>query len=69
MKRHTIKTTLLYRLCLVCKTKLPEDYEYSYCCDGYMCGCYGLPPEPWTCSKTCEDILFGRYYQYRHMWE
>jgi hypothetical protein len=23
-----------------------EDYEPVYCCDGYMCGCQGMPIDP-----------------------
>ncbi len=23
-----------------------EDYEPTYCCDGYMCGCQGMPIDP-----------------------
>jgi predicted nucleic acid-binding Zn ribbon protein len=66
--QETVYITLRHKLCLICKRPLPEDYEFSYCCNGRECGCYGLPPEPWLCSKTCGEILYHRMDQYKRMW-
>ena len=67
---HTIfYATLRHKLCLACKRKLPEDYEFAMCCDGRDCGCHGLPTEPWTCSKPCDDMAWEyNWHDYRYMW-
>ena len=72
MRGFQITVLLHHRKCLVCKSKLPEGYVFSYCCNGRDCGCAGLPIDPWTCCKTCDDILhltWGNYEEYRYMWE
>ena len=47
--------------CYGCNTKLTND-EYNFyikntdtCCDGYMCGCYGMPVHPPYCDKCMES--------------
>lgn len=42
-----------------CDIEILEEYEREYCCDGYMCGCYGLHINPVFCD-TCEEEIFGR---------
>ena len=44
--------------CLICGKPVP-DYEPDYCCDGYMCGCQGMPMTPCCCSMKCEDAVFN----------
>jgi hypothetical protein len=39
--------------------KVLTTYEEEYCCDGYMCGCYGLPINPALCDE-CEEKAFGK---------
>lgn len=39
-----------------------QDVAPVYCCDGYMCGCYGRPVEPQICSEFCAERLFSRPY-------
>lgn len=39
----------------------PIKYEADYCCDGFECGCRGLPIEP----PLCEGCWCG-YYNNRH---
>lgn len=36
--------------------EVPDDYEYEFCCNGYMCGCYGYPMNPVFCDP-CEKLL------------
>ena len=62
--------TLRYGLCLACKRPLPEGYEFFTCCNGYMCGCRGLPVEPWVCSAVCDRLAWEyNWHEYRHMWQ
>lgn len=62
-------------LCVACKKPLPRGYKYVDCCDGYMCGCKGLPVEPWVCdNNVCGELAMNcNYsigdYNFRHMWE
>ena len=37
--------------CLTCGTEI----EVNICCNGFMCGCQGLPTEPPFCSQECYD--------------
>lgn len=57
--------------CFACKKKLPKDYEYRYCCDGFQCGCYGEPTDPGHCdNEVCMELAFNsNYREYGHMWE
>lgn len=32
------------------------EIELHYCCDGYMCGCQGLPTDPPVCSEKCQEL-------------
>ena len=34
-----------------------EEDELQYCCNGYMCGCYGKPIDPPFCDKCMEKVL------------
>lgn len=43
--------------CFVCNGPVP-DYIPEYCCNGYECGCQGMPVEPPICSGRCENFLF-----------
>lgn len=67
---ETANILIKNRLCVLCKGPLPKDYEFDYCCDGYGCGCNGLPVGPWTCCKTCKELswLEYPYWEYYHMW-
>lgn len=38
--------------------EVPDDYEPEYCCNGYMCGCYGYPTNPMFCDE-CEKKFHG----------
>lgn len=38
---------------------IPADYEPEYCCNGYECGCMGLPINPMLCDE-CEEKHFGK---------
>lgn len=44
--------------CMACgrpfNGKLPR-----MCCDGYMCGCMGMPTEPVVCDEKCYDALMA----------
>jgi hypothetical protein len=44
--------------CLKCGVEV-EGYEPQMCCNGYMCGCRGMPIEPCLCPE-CWDIEFPR---------
>lgn len=58
------------RQCLACKAELPNDYKFVYCCSGRDCGCQGMPIEPWSCCRICEDLAWQRnWIDYRDMWE
>jgi len=58
-----------YTKCIVCKQKLPDDYEPPMCCDGRQCGCMGLPIEPPICSNLCDQLFWNNFWlEYRHMW-
>ena len=37
--------------CKVCGEETP--YEPKMCCNGFECGCMGLPTEPPICSDKC----------------
>jgi hypothetical protein len=45
--------------CLECNTNDIPDPEY--CCNGYMCGCMGLPIDPPYCDEcwTNKNITKG----------
>ena len=47
-----------YTKCCMCHKELP-DYNPSMCCDGFECGCRGLPLDPPVCSPECEDNLYA----------
>jgi len=32
-----------------------KEIEIQRCCDGYMCGCMGMPIEPPVCSEECME--------------
>jgi len=38
--------------------KVNTKYEPEYCCNGYLCGCRGLPTNPIFCNG-CVKKLFG----------
>jgi len=38
--------------CINCGA-IVTDYKPKFCCDGFMCGCRGLPIEPPLC-ESCE---------------
>ena len=42
--------------CELCQ-KPVLDYEPIYCCNGWQCGCHGMPQEPCICSNRCWDAL------------
>jgi hypothetical protein len=42
--------------CLICNKPVP-DYIEEMCCDGYQCGCRGMPTYPCICSDECDDAL------------
>jgi hypothetical protein len=44
--------------CLICRKPVP-GYEPVMCCDGFQCGCYGIPTNPCLCSEACSDALFN----------
>ena len=50
-----VKPSVWY--CLICSKPLP-DYEPTFCCSGFECGCQGMPTEPWCCSVECERAVF-----------
>lgn len=37
--------------CDICNVEI----DVEMCCDGYMCGCMGMPTYPPVCSKECDD--------------
>ncbi|MFV1457762.1 hypothetical protein [Bacillus mycoides] len=39
-------------------TKVEKDYEPKMCCNGYECGCFGMPIEPVFCD-SCEERYYG----------
>ena len=43
--------------CLICGKPVP-DYEPKYCCNGFECGCMGMPVDPCTCSLRCDQAVF-----------
>lgn len=43
--------------CLCCDNYI-DYYEPKYCCDGFQCGCLGLPIEPPLCEK-CEKNFWS----------
>ena len=45
--------------CMLCGKPL-IDYEPDMCCNGFMCGCMGLPNTPPVCSDECWDALMKR---------
>ena len=42
--------------CEVCGAFV-KDFEYQICCNGFECGCMGLPVEPCVCSMTCWEEI------------
>lgn len=45
--------------CEVCGTEI----EVTMCCNGHMCGCYGLPVDPPVCSSECYDTFISKEYR------
>ena len=47
--------------CINCENvvEVEASYEPEYCCNGYMCGCYGDPINPIFCDD-CEKKLFEK---------
>lgn len=45
--------------CLICKKEF-EGYDPKMCCNGFECGCMGMPTEPAICSEKCWDKLMGK---------
>lgn len=43
--------------CIICWRPV-EGYEPEYCCDGFECGCHGVPINPCCCSERCEAAVF-----------
>ena len=39
--------------CEICGNKI--DHPPQYCCNGFDCGCRGLPTGPPVCSEKCYD--------------
>ena len=44
--------------CEQCGKPVP-DFEYTYCCSSYDCGCGGRPIEPCICSKECWETFMS----------
>ncbi len=40
--------------CEICN-KFVEGFKYKKCCNGFDCGCMGMPIEPCICSNECWD--------------
>lgn len=40
------------------ETKVYDSYKPRYCCDGYMCGCYGVPLNAVLCDD-CAEQYYG----------
>lgn len=38
-------------------TEVQDSHQAQLCCDGYMCGCHGMPINPVFC-KDCEYKIF-----------
>lgn len=38
------------------KCKIVEIPEPQYCCNGYMCGCYGQPIDPPYCESCWKEL-------------
>ncbi len=47
--------TMITTRCCNCLKPTP-DYEPKFCCNGFQCGCYGLPIDPPLCEE-CEEQL------------
>ncbi|PHE64395.1 hypothetical protein COF68_06040 [Bacillus toyonensis] len=47
-------------LCDFCQdlTIVNKDHKPEICCDGYMCGCYGMVNNPVLCKKCSNSINF-----------
>lgn len=42
--------------CFICKKIMPTNYQPEQaCCNGYHCGCHGLPDWPAICSQECNN--------------
>lgn len=37
--------------CAICQTEI----EVQMCCNGFECGCMGMPVDPPVCSNECYD--------------
>jgi len=64
MKKQRWRKTKKVRswLCVACTKTVhgvPIQYKEEYCCNGYMCGCYGYPLNPVLCNK-CEEKIHGK---------
>ena len=47
-----------HETCLQCGKPVP-DFEYTYCCSSYDCGCGGRPIEPCICSEECWESFMS----------
>lgn len=47
-------------ICYICRENKEADEFTNYipesCCDGYQCGCMGLPINPPICDTCCDNI-------------
>ena len=41
------------KTCIECGVNEVPDFEFEYCCNGYMCACYGFPINVDYC--ICEE--------------
>ncbi|NRD80331.1 hypothetical protein HPT25_23700 [Bacillus sp. BRMEA1] len=39
--------------------RVKRNYKPEHCCNGFECGCYGMPINPVFCDK-CEQKIFGK---------
>lgn len=57
--------------CLICSKPVADaDYKPEFCCNGYECGCRGVPTNPCVCSDACEDALYsgiGKEFEQRRI--
>lgn len=44
--------------CMNCGKEFRGE-EPQMCCNGYQCGCMGMPIDPIVCSKECYDGLIN----------
>jgi hypothetical protein len=55
--------------CMCCEIEF-EGEPPQRCCDGYMCGCMGLPIEPIICSENCYHALLyhNKFTHFIEVW-